>query len=208
MRDLNDKGYLQYEPSFNPYKGSMVFLFDFSEGLKPVQKKAGTTEKNLSKMEQVVNQQRTSIDTGTGTSIEQALVSSINYTNITNQSNLSKVANLGESNQNFQNETISPEEKKKEKKLREKKKNTSIPTHEEVQSYFLDQRFPELEAQKFFNYFSSIGWLVGGKSPMQNWRAAAENWMLNAANFIAKKNQTNRAKRLNTETDKDYSEPL
>lgn len=55
MRELNDKDYLKYEPSFNPYKGSMVILFDFSECLKPVQKKAGTTEKKLSKNEQAAN---------------------------------------------------------------------------------------------------------------------------------------------------------
>jgi hypothetical protein len=29
MRDLDDKGYLKYKPTFNPYKGSMVRLFDF-----------------------------------------------------------------------------------------------------------------------------------------------------------------------------------
>jgi hypothetical protein len=206
MRDLNDKGYLQYEPSFNPYKGSMVFLFDFSEGPKPVPKKASTSEKNLTKNEPVLNQQRTSIDPSTGTSTEQALVSSINNTNITN---LSKVANLGEPTPNFENAPLFSEEKKEEeKKLDEKKKPISTPSQEEVQSFFLDQSFAELEAQKFFNYFSSIGWLVGGKTPMKNWRAAAENWMLNAPNFITKENQTNRAKRLNTETDKDYAEPL
>src|SRR3970040_974817 len=80
MRDLNDKGYVKYEPSYNPYKGSMVVLIDFSQYLKPVQKKAGTTENNLSKNELVLNKQRTSSDTSTGTSTEQALVSSINNT--------------------------------------------------------------------------------------------------------------------------------
>jgi hypothetical protein len=208
MRDLNDKGYVQYEPSFNPYRGSMVFLFDFSESPKPVPKKASTTEKNLSLNEQALNPQRTSIDTGTGTSSEQALVSSINTTNITNQLNLSKFENLGEPTQNFENENLFSEEKKEEKKLREKKKNISTPTHEEVKSYFQSQNFPELEAQKFFNYFSSIGWLVGGKSPMVDWKASANNWMLNAPNFISNENQTNRAKHLNTGIDKDYAEPL
>lgn len=29
MRELNEKGYLKYEPSFNPYKGSMVSLYPF-----------------------------------------------------------------------------------------------------------------------------------------------------------------------------------
>jgi hypothetical protein len=233
MRDLNDKGYVKYEPSYNPYKGSMVVLIDFSQYLKPVQKKAGTTEKNLSKNELVLNKQRTSSDTSTGTSTEQALVSSINNTNITNKSNISKFENLGEQSQNFENEKLFSEEKMKEKKLREKKKsfsdspthlknnqkivgnNFSVPsstvqnpTQDEVKSYFFEQNFPEIEAIKFFNYFSSIGWLVGGKTPMVDWKASANNWMLNAPNFISNENQTNRAKHLNTGIDKDYAEPL
>jgi hypothetical protein len=31
LRELNDKGYVKYQPSFNPYKGSLVFLVDYSE---------------------------------------------------------------------------------------------------------------------------------------------------------------------------------
>ena len=30
MRELNEKGFLKYEPSFNPYKGSNVHLTDFT----------------------------------------------------------------------------------------------------------------------------------------------------------------------------------
>lgn len=207
MRELNDKGYLKYEPSFNPYKGSMVILFNFSEDLKPVQKRASNSEKILQNAEQVLNKQETS--TGTGT--EQALVPSINYINKTNISNIS---NLGEQSQNFKNEELFSKEKKEEKKLREKKKINFVtssavekPTYEEVKSYFQQQNFPELEAQKFFNYFSSNGWLVGGKTPMMDWTAAAQNWMLNATKFNTYE-KPNRAKHLNTPTEKNYAEPL
>ena len=106
MRELNDKGYVKYEPSFNPYKGSMVILFDFSEYLKPVQKKAGIPEKILSKNEQVLNKQQTSSDTSIVTSIEQALVPSINNTNITNKTNISKNVNLDEHTQNSENDNL------------------------------------------------------------------------------------------------------
>jgi hypothetical protein len=255
MRDLNEKGYVKYEPSFNPYKGSIVFLFDFSDYLKPVQKRVRSSEKNLSKMEQVLNKQRTTSEASTGTSTEQALVSYINNTNITNKSNISKFENLGEQaknfeeinnsdlkNKNLEKEKSSVKKEKEEmqnensafantnekqteedwqKKLREKKKSFGVtssassraqsmgePTNDEVKSYFLEQNFPELEANKFFNYFSSIGWLVGGKTPMVDWKASANNWMLNAPNFISNENQTNRAKHLNTGIDKDYDEPL
>ena len=114
----------------------------------------------------------------------------------------------------------------KEKKLREKKKAISYapnaievpsgkgtqgfqaPKLNDIQTFFQDKQFPALEAQKFFNYFSSVGWLVGGKHPMVDWQAAAQNWILNAPKFISNEQQSNRAKHLNTGTDKDYSEPL
>lgn len=228
MKDLNDNNYIKYEPSYNPYKGSMVILFDFSDSLKPVQKRSSSTKKNVSNNEQVMNKQRTASDTSTGTSSEQALVSSINNKNITNNSNIQndlnlekQAKNLEEENVIARNEAIS-EKKEEEKKLREKKNNFSVtssvsskeqskdekPSLAEVKSYFLQQNFPELEANKFFNYFSSVGWLIGGKIPMVDWQAAAQNWMLNAIKFKSYEKPPDRAKHLNTENDKDYGEPL
>jgi hypothetical protein len=213
MRELNDKGYLKYEPSFNPFKGSMVILFNFSDDLKPVQKRASNNEKILPNSEQVVNKQETSSFTST----EQALVPSINYINKTNNSN---DLNLGEQSQNFEsNVEVLKTENQKEKSSAKKEKfvTSSVssraqsrdekPTIEKVKFYFIENNFPELEAQKFFNYFSSNGWLVGGKTPMIDWTAAAQNWMLNANKFNTNE-KPNRTKHLNTPTDKDYSEPL
>jgi len=37
---------------------------------------------------------------------------------------------------------------------------------------------PEREAEKFFNYFESKGWKVGGEK-MKRWRSALANWKLN-----------------------------
>ena len=31
LRELNEKGYIKYHPSLNPFKSSTVFLFDFSK---------------------------------------------------------------------------------------------------------------------------------------------------------------------------------
>jgi hypothetical protein len=101
MRDLNDKNYIKYEPSYNPYKGSMVILFDFSDFLKPVQKRASSTKKNVSNNEQVMNKQRTGSETSNETTNEQVLVSSINNTNITNNSNFKNDLNLEEQAKKF-----------------------------------------------------------------------------------------------------------
>ena len=65
----------------------------------------------------------------------------------------------------------------------------------------------DVSTTTLFNYFSSIGWLVGGKTPMVDWQAAAQNWILNAPKFITNA-EPNRPKQLNTTTEKDYSEPL
>ena len=107
-------------------------------------------------------------------------------------------------NSNLENENS------KEEKSSAKKEEKLHPLIEEVKTYFQENNFPEQEAQKFFNYFKSVGWLVGGKTPMVDWQAAAQNWILNSINFNHNTTNSppNRAKHLNTGTDKDYSEPL
>jgi hypothetical protein len=97
---------------------------------------------------------------------------------------------------------------KKEKEFLVTSSAVAKPTIDEVKSFFLQQNFPDLEANKFFNYFSSVGWLVGGKTPMVNWQAAAQNWLLNASKFTDSIKISSRAQKLNTTTKKDYSEPL
>ena len=220
LKNLHSLGYINYEPSFNPFKGSHVFLFNFSDELKPLPKTVKVTSSNNEPIiEQVANKHFTSSET----SNEQAVVPYINNINTTN---ILKNSNLETQAQNFESKEVAVlkkiDKEEKEKKLREKKKdnleNTNAveeeliddghPTLLEVKNYFLSQSFPEIEAQKFFNYFSSIGWLVGGKSQMVNWRAAAQNWILNANKFNSNETKQDRAHHLNTSTEKDYSEPL
>jgi hypothetical protein len=223
LKNLHSQGYINYEPSYNPFKGSHVYLLNFSDDLKPTPKNEKiTTPKNelLFSLvnEQVVNKLYTSTETSTGTGTEQALVSYINNTNIPNISNDLKIANLDEQAKKIENDDgflkiVGTEEKEKSSAKKEKEFLVTSgavekPTIENIKAYFLEQNFPEVEANKFFNYFSSNGWLVGGKTPMVDWQAAAQNWILNVPKFIPNEQQSNRAKQLNTGTDKDYSEPL
>jgi hypothetical protein len=194
MRELNEKKYIKYMPSFNPFKGSMVILVNFSEDQQPVQKRVTKNYDETSKNEQPMNKQ----DTSTETATEQALVPSINYINKTNILN---DVNLVEHSPNFKmHVAFSNYEKSKMGKGK--------PTFDEIQKHFHENNFPELEAQKFFNYFSSNGWLVGGKTPMVDWKASTQNWMLNVNKFNPDKSKINRTKQLNTETNKNYAEPL
>ena len=240
LKNLHSLGYINYEPSYNPFKGSHVILFNFSEDLKPLPK-SERKPKNEPLIElvseQALNKSCTSSETGT----EQAVVPSINYINNTNILNDKNVSNLEKLTKNFEeinNSNLENENSEKEKSSAKKEKeemqneNSAFansdenqiknswqkssakkeeklqPSIEEVKTYFQENNFPEQEAQKFFNYFKSVGWLVGGKTPMVDWQAAAQNWMINAPKFISNAEQPNRAKQLNTTTDKDYSEPL
>ena len=209
LKNLHSLGYINYEPSYNPFKGSHVILFNFSEDLKPLPK-SERKPKNEPLIElvseQALNKSCTSIETGT----EQAVVPSINYINNTNILNDKNVSNLEKHTKNFEeiNNSNLENENSKEEKSSAKKEEKLHPLIEEVKTYFQENNFPEQEAQKFYNYFKSVGWLVGGKTPMVDWQAAAQNWMINAPKFISNAEQPNRAKQLNTTTDKDYSEPL
>ena len=209
LKNLHSLGYINSEPSYNPFKGSHVILFNFSEDLKPLPKserKPKNEPLNELVSEQALNKSCTSSETGT----EQAVVPSINYINNTNILNDKNVSNLEKLTKNFEeiNNLDLKNENSKEEKSSAKKEEKLQPSIEEVKTYFQENNFPEQEAQKFFNYFKSVGWLVGGKTPMVDWQAAAQNWMINAPKFISNAEQLNRAKQLNTTTDKDYSEPL
>jgi hypothetical protein len=89
---------------------------------------------------------------------------------------------------------------KKIKTTKLQKEVFSKPSKEELKSVFTDL----LELEKFFNYYESNGWKIGGRSPMKNWKAAAKNWMLNAEKFNPKIQQSN----LHLNQDKDYDIPL
>lgn len=217
LKALHAQGYIKYEPSYNPFKGSHVFLFNFSDDLKPLPKNASSNFKPVN--EQVVNKSCTSDETSREQVSEQVVVPYINNTNILNNSNIVNLDEQAKKNEDENNFNLKKETNPKEKSSAKKEKGfvtSSVssraqsrdekPTIENVKSYFLEQNFPELEAIKFFNYFSSIGWLVGGKKLMDR-QAAAQNWILNAPKFISNE-RTDRTKQLDTSANKDYSEPL
>lgn len=211
IRELNDYGYLSYQPSYNPFKGSLVYLFDFKTGTEQVQ---GINHTKIeTSTEQALNGERTKIRTST----EQALVPYINNTNINKHKTKVNERELTQKNKKLEIDFSSPsqEVKKNEKKKVARKKLRAlpeiptsvgnlfiIPQIKVVQEYFASQKFPELEANKFFNHFTSNGWLVSGKTPMRNWQAASNKWMLNNQKFNHTKTNSN------VTTAKNYSEPL
>ncbi len=276
LKALHSQGYIKYEPSYNPFRGSHVYLFNFSDDMKPLLKSEKNASPNFEPVdEQVADNSQTATETSPELVSEQALVPSINNINITNNSNIENGLNRQASEEKIENSDFdfkngNTEEKEKSSAQKEKEemperlhdgkdkisspafadhtaeqtesgqqkssakkeekeavqhvrevftrseekppeanpeKNLAIPLLEEVLAYFREQDFPELEANKFFNYFQSIGWLVGGKTPMADWPAAARNWMLNAPKYVTNE-RTDKSKHLDTSSSKDYSEPL
>jgi len=62
----------------------------------------------------------------------------------------------------------------KDKISEEKSKKFIVPTIEAVKEYFIALGFPA-ETDRFFDFYTSKGWLVG-KNKMKDWKAAARNW--------------------------------
>ena len=217
MRDLTEREYVNYKPSFNPFKGSILEVCNLDFYTKPVPKKELKKLKTPSNNNQVIEQVDEQV---TKQALNKHQTSSkhvpyINIINNTNSINLDKQEISKNENKLISANSIFDEvqesdlkvEEEKEKKLREKKKkifsnNSAVisseveksiskhskPTLEEAQIYFLEKNFSEIEAQRFFNYFESNGWLVGGKTKMKDWKAAARNWMLNTKKFGYKPN--------------------
>lgn len=62
------------------------------------------------------------------------------------------------------------------------------PTNEDVYLYMVEKGMNnKQEAEKFFDYYSSKGWLVG-KAKMKDWKASVRNWIKN--NFSTNNNNS------------------
>ncbi|HET8839724.1 MAG TPA: hypothetical protein VFM82_12110 [Flavobacteriaceae bacterium] len=69
----------------------------------------------------------------------------------------------------------------------------------------------KIEARKFFNHYEANGWKIGGKTPMENWKPVAENWILKVEDFKPRKTtiqKNNPEDHLHTERSKNYNQPL
>jgi len=173
LRQLDEWGYLNYFPSHNPMKGSLVNLYTFEP----------TTGKSTSP---------TSGKTSEPTPVT-VVVPSIN--------SLNKKKHIKPNKLSGGNSTISPSNKSR----------FVPPTIDMVIDFFKQSPFTEhaeVEAEKYFNYYSSNGWLVGGKAKMKDWKAAARNWKLNATKFQATNNTQKSSNHLHIEQNKDYNIPL
>ena len=216
IKELSTKGYVIYSPSFNPFKGSTLEVINLDYYTKPVKKKEVRKLKSLSKNEQVI-EQVTKQDNEQALNKYQTSSKHVPYINNTNNINIVNEHNQKnevEKQKILEIETLLDAEKNAKKKLREKKGTEQIPPNWEiVMAFFKDKQIPLIEGEKFYNHFQSNGWLVGGKSKMKDWKAAASNWILNAEKFTNKTRHPElveglKPNHLHTPNFKNYAEPL
>lgn len=62
-----------------------------------------------------------------------------------------------------------------DRRVQRGKKSFNKPTIEEITEYCRD-RVNSIDPNKFFDYYESNGWKIGGKSKMKDWKAAVRNW--------------------------------
>ena len=232
MKELQTLGFIEYLPTFNPHSSSNVNMINFSEEAKtkpkhepltysnnePVQKT--TLSKNNKAIEQVneqayiYNNKQTylnniNIDIGTNSNFleNENLIFEENKEEKSSAKKEEIPLALADDNLQILKKIAESSENKNERQI--KNLNSIIPSLELTIEYFLFQSSTEIEANKFFNYYSSTGWLVGGKTKMRDWKAAARNWIMNQDKFkiktpIAQLMPHN----LNIANNKNYAEPL
>jgi len=212
IRELDERNFVKYKPSYNPFKGSTLEVINLDFYTKPIQKKEIKKLKTQQKNKQVNEQAIAQVDEQ---DIEQVLnkhctsTELLPYINTTNSLNM--VNGQAQKNKENKDDFLVENEQNTKKKLREKKdiepSDKIPPVWEVVLPFFKEKNNSEIEAQKFYNHFQSNGWLVGGKSKMKDWKAAARNWMLNANKFQPKSNLP-QPNHLQISNNKNYAEPL
>jgi hypothetical protein len=71
---------------------------------------------------------------------------------------------------------------------KEKRKVFQTPTVEDIKSFILENSY-SVDAERFFDFYESKGWLIG-KNKMKDWKAAVRTW-----------NRSNNSKNRNYDTE-------
>ncbi len=61
----------------------------------------------------------------------------------------------------------------------------SRPKLVEIERFFMEKKYAVSEARKFYNHYKAIGWKIQGKTPIEDWKALAEKWMVNTSKWNA-----------------------
>ena len=215
MRELNEYGYLRYLPSFNPYKGSLVYLFNFQSGTLLINEHVNNSQSNIQTCtipnNEHVENSLTKFQTGTLLNNEHLIHNTLIHNTNTVIHNTNTQAQKKEVHFLVRSLGITANTEEKscaKKEINEIEELHIIPTLLQVNNYFKEQDYPDIESNKFFNYYQSVGWVVGGRIKMKDWKAASNNWILNIKNLEVLQPNKLKANHLHAPKNKKYNEPL
>lgn len=86
--------------------------------------------------------------------------------------NEQSINNLKDKNINIEDNI--QEEEKRLTVVNQKKNRFIKPTIEQIQAY-IDEKKLSFDAERFFDYYESKGWMIG-KNHMKDWKAACRTW--------------------------------
>jgi hypothetical protein len=217
IRDLEKMGFIEYKPSKNPVRGSLVNMCNLGPSTAPLTQNKRCKSEPSSEL---------SIGSSTEPSRGQ-VVGHVVHPSLNNTNYINSINNIYNEQEKFEKEkkgkTKSSTNSRTSAPVADHSQNVSPkgsrfspPPKKEVDQYFQEQmekhnipiRFAHVEAEKYFNYYSAKGWKVGSKSPMKDWQAAVRNWLLNFKKFNGIEDKKNEAGKLHNNEDKSYDIPL
>ena len=157
IKQLHNYGYIRYSPSYNPMRGSWVYMLNFDH-----ESDKADNPDTYTVIREVIDKHKIGNKHGP----REVVVPYINNRNNTNNTNEG-----GETHARPQSS---------DSNLAVEKIPASLQA---VKDFFREENFPVLEAEKFYNHFQSNGWQVAGKTPMQDWKASARSWILKMPNY-------------------------
>jgi hypothetical protein len=203
LKELHEWKYIDYKPSNNPLKGSLIYLPNFGNSSGST---TGSTTGSSS-----------GSGSGSGSGSTGGTLYKHNKHYKQDKHNKHNKQDRGELHSPTQSQTKKNEENlffdehnqpnRQSENLKSINKKFTPPTLQEAKDYFHENKSSYQNAEIFFNHFVANGWKVGGKAPMKNWKAAARNWIIRSEQYEYQR-MSPAQQRLHVTEHKDYSEPL
>lgn len=92
-----------------------------------------------------------------------------------NQTKAKKANGFSEKQNNPDNDNVLDNVPVIKKESKEKSSRFSPPTRQEVLEYCKEKRIESFDVERFVDYYTSNGWMVG-KNRMKDWKATVRNW--------------------------------
>jgi len=212
LRDLESWGYIRYIPSQSVTRPTKIHMIHFGQENTDNSTGYTTDDTTNDSTDDATNNTTHDSTSDTTDNITDTLagppyINIINNKNITNKLNSINAYEQAHANSDLLNGKYrNTGNRKGNGKAGKGAEQPGKPENlDQVISYFEEKKSTGAEAEKFHNYFESVGWRVGGRSIMKDWRAAARNWIANSPNYV-KHHHAKFEPQLTGE--KNYAEPL